>query len=894
MSESGRPRDVWKNPAARGRSGPAGPGPRPAARRWLVAGLVVAALCGTIAGLFIYLWPDRPPVVRALPVADHLRPDWPPDPWAAEDARAFVERAGGEGAQAAQAQEKGTLVRELNAVAAETRGRPVVVLLTALGVSEGGKVALVPGDARPDDPGTWLPLDEVLSPLRRAAAPLLLILDVRPVTDPRAVVTGEDVNAALGATLAALDRAGDLPFFVLSAHNPPDGANELRALRRTAFGLALAQGAGGEADGWNADRKRDGRVSVRELAAYVRELTHHASAAAGLPAQLPQLYGAAADFDAFLVPRGGPPALPAPAEPEPYPDFLAAAWTDRDAWRADGLHLRAPRLVRHLTLTTVRAERRWLTGGDLAGIRGAFDPPASRLREERLTHGPVVPPIHSIARARQKPSPDPNKPAPDPAIIRATLQPVFAQILLPPGPQRDAALGPATAAACAKPLEGDALDAAAVAIFSFARDLEQPTPQQMTHLAALVGGIKPRRPGHAELAAVALVGGLPPDDTRRWPPQAVRILLDATARAEEAAAIDGTALPWVADDLARADQVRRTAVRELCDRESTREVRSAAVAALDAVRTDFRAVRATAEALARARDELEGTRAILTDLADAFPFDSVDADGMVAKRWRELTEDYSRVGRLLVPPPRGGVPPKPAELDAAAGNLSDARTRLLERLQIPDAAGLRQLEVLSRWPGWSYTDRKRLLAKLAEADRAAARKVLDGWLRQPPDRAAAAVGPPGPPPAAAARRVLERKLAVLKLADGKTAGALAAELAGLGADPEPAALAGFARKVRLAGRRELAETYAAADPAAQALMGWAVDPDDAPAFPSGAPGPTNPEPVVRRAAETEFYRWLDRTRYAKDAAALDENPAPAARDAAAWYRSIGRAYAGGR
>ena len=91
----------------------------------------------------------------------------------------------------------------------------------------------------------------------------MLILDVRPTSAPCAVVTAEDVNNVLDSTLATLTETGELPFFVLTANTPPEGANVLRAVKHSAFGLALGQAAGGAADGWNSDRKRDGRVSAR-------------------------------------------------------------------------------------------------------------------------------------------------------------------------------------------------------------------------------------------------------------------------------------------------------------------------------------------------------------------------------------------------------------------------------------------------------------------------------------------------------------------------------------------------------------------------------------------------------------------------------------------------------
>ena len=241
MASSGRPQDVWKSSTP---ARPTGSGRAPAQGRWFAAALAVVGLAGVVAGLLFYLWPDSAPIVLAIPVANYTNPDWPPNPWAETDARGFVERAPEGSAQTFQAQEKQDIVRELDRVVGEARRRPLVVYLSTLGVVANGKVHLLPADARPDDAGSWLPLDEVLSRLRRASVPRLLVLDVRPAIDPRIAFTGEDVNERLDAALAGLAESGELPFLVLTANTPPAGANVLRALKRTAFGLALGHGAG--------------------------------------------------------------------------------------------------------------------------------------------------------------------------------------------------------------------------------------------------------------------------------------------------------------------------------------------------------------------------------------------------------------------------------------------------------------------------------------------------------------------------------------------------------------------------------------------------------------------------------------------------------------------------
>src|SRR5205823_1482641 len=256
---------------------------------------------------------------------------------------------------------------------------------------------------------------------------------------------------------------------------------------------------------------------------------------------------------------GGSPPLPTLADAETYPDWLAAAWADRDRWAAEGVPARAPRLVRHFTLAATRAERRWLAGGNTDAIKATFDAAANRLREVRPTLVPVVPPVGSVARAQRKPGLNV-------AAAADALRPVFNRILEAPDKERDKALAEAMQAAwnSPKPFDAEPFDAVAAAVFTFALNLEKPTPEQMKQLAALVAGFKPRPPRHAELAMVALIGGLRPELVERWPPGTVALLLRVAREAEEAAAGDGRCLPWVRGALAAADEKRRKAVRDLC------------------------------------------------------------------------------------------------------------------------------------------------------------------------------------------------------------------------------------------------------------------------------------------------------------------------------------------
>jgi hypothetical protein len=232
-----------------------------------------------------------------------------------------------------------------------------------------------------------------------------------------------------------------------------------------------------------------------------------------------------------------------------------------------------------------------------------------------------------------------------------------------------------------------------------------------------------------------------------------------------------------------------------------------------------------------------------------------------------------------------------AVLGRAGQSLRAGREQLRAALRVPDDAGVRQLEVLLRWPHWVHADRIRLLARLAEAERAAARKVLDGWPKEPPNRDP--VPPPKDAPRAAANaaRDLRRLVTLLRVAEGPDADDLKAQFDRLGANPAPAAVAALARKARDSGRRRLAEQYVAADAARQVAIGWLVDPDDVPAFPQpGSAGPPNPEPAGRRAAEKEFHEWLAARRYGADAALFAASEVKPLQDVAGGYKDVARAY----
>ena len=244
----------------------------------------------------------------------------------------------------------------------------------------------------------------------------------------------------------------------------------------------------------------------------------------------------------------------------------------------------------------------------------------------------------------------------------------------------------------------------------------------MKLLATLLKGFKPRPPRHAELAAITLIGGLPQQQVEKWPGGTIALVLTVARDAEEAAAIDGRALPWVRSTLSRADAARRTAIRDLCDpRRAPTPMREAAVVGLEAAGKDYRDVRTAADALASAYREYEETRAVLVDLAVSYPFDALPLAEEVGRSWDVLADDFGKL-QIALDSAAGAALPNAAQLERLTQSVRADRQGLLRSLQLADSASVRQYENLLRWPHWSRSDRDRVLARLDQADRAAAQQ----------------------------------------------------------------------------------------------------------------------------------------------------------------------------
>src|SRR5262249_26270200 len=111
----------------------------------------------------------------------------PAPPWGAQDAAALAEGSYFTGLHQVPAGEltRARLARALGDLRSLPAGETAVVYLSCRALTDGaGRVQLLPADADPDDPATWLPLRGALEQLRECPARKLLILDTWPLPDP--------------------------------------------------------------------------------------------------------------------------------------------------------------------------------------------------------------------------------------------------------------------------------------------------------------------------------------------------------------------------------------------------------------------------------------------------------------------------------------------------------------------------------------------------------------------------------------------------------------------------------------------------------------------------------------------------------------------------------------
>jgi hypothetical protein len=811
------PKRRWRDQSA----GQAGTAPARRRRAVVVVLGVMLALAGAAAALVLFLRPVQAPRFLSVPIVEYTEPRLPPNPLAEQDSDALVAHFPGEaGKKAFESQQRDRLLKELDGLKG-AKESAVVVHLRAHAVSRGGKVHLLPANAKLDDPATWLSLDEIIRRVRQCdAAHKLLILDVgQPIADPQLGVLVDDVSDGVQTLLEGLQ--ADDPL-VLCACSRGQVSLVSEALGRSVFAHYLSLGLAGQADGHGPGGKRDGRVTVREVAAFVRPRVDRWAQQNRATRQTPALFGDAKDFTLTQPPEGqaAPAVEPVPAEP--YPGWLKAGWETRDRWWNEDAFRLAPQAFGQMEATLLRAEARWHAGLDTARapeeLAGDLKRSEERLRQARSVGRPAPPRPCSLALARAAGAR--TDPAPGDA-----LRLLLAQLdqVPPPKPEE---IDKAVKEYLTR-FQGQApfVELAWTGFDTLAED-HAPTAAKVRLVHGLLRGVKPP----PQFVETLLIERLATWEVREWPTDAVRRLLHAARQEGQTLAGDAQALAWFGEPLrAAADRRREGEVLLFSGRLDKREQ---AVERLDGAERGYREVGRQADIVARARRAYDEGMALLPGYA-AYLAARADLDPRDEQDWDDAVRATGDLGGLLGRAEAG--PPSADDLRKPADELRRALTALRRHVRVEGLvktagaegqgtpADYREVQALLEGPRLAAPDRealwlagRRLAGRLNDATRESD-EAKDG------DRGAAPPADGGPARERAARRA-RLSLDLLRLGGLREVGALDAELAEVAAKADGAAWEGLGGKLRqawvelLPAQLAKARDEASADRASRVLL----------------------------------------------------------------------------
>jgi len=583
------------------------------------AALLIALLAATggLAGLWFWIARATPPRLVTVPVSEYTDPSWPANPWAEQDSDLLCGLPGvfPDHRKGFNFQERDRLIGLLESLRGDVK-TPLVLHLSALACTRSDVVYLLPGQARPDNPATWLSLTEALDAFEKCSARhKLLLLDVaRPVADPFRGPLVDDVSDRVHATLSKPGRG----FLVLASCAPGEFALPMDNVGASAFAYYVAQGLTGAAARYNPAGTAEGRVTARGLAAFVAARVTRWAAKARGARQVPTLYGDAPDFALTFEPHEGPAAA-APARS--YPDVLVTGWTRRDERRAAGTHQWAPADFAALEAGLLRAERAWAAG--LTPKPDAI-PPLGAWPDDR-------PPLRSLVAASTGRTP-PGE------LVKALDAYVGHRFAVPPSKPEDVQKAQDEFLAKAQAQR----DVAARLIWDrLLTDLDQTerSEAKLRGLAELLDKVQPP-PSEEGLLVKRLALWKP--GAINWPAAAVRAMVEAEDTAGRTLALLPAAFPGVRDQLDEADKAKRAGEDELFRAGSSAAARAAAER-LGQAKRGFTAVRNDLETMQSARRAAADAAVVLVDTAEGVVAGEVDEI-----LWRNTAEAATAVADHLI------------------------------------------------------------------------------------------------------------------------------------------------------------------------------------------------------------------------------------------------------
>ena len=354
-------------------------------RKIYVVGVVMLVMVATIAALLFY-WHDPPrPSLVVLRIDQYHDPRIPLSQWAAQD-REGLRNLGLAENNAFTSQEKQLLRQQLAVIGQNQPSKqPLVIYLSAYAVvQDDGTVAVLPADARLDDPTTWLPVKDVLDALKECPVQrVLLLLDLaQPCVEPQAGVLAANVPERLRPALQTAVK-DNKKLQIFASCSPGQTSLGSEELGHTVFAHYLIKGMAGA-----ASRRLYGQPSQfesatrRELVLYatiqVDRWVYHTTG----QRQTPEYFGTEDDYDLTVTERTTVPAA-VPLSPD-YPSFLVDGWTERDRWWDERGPRTPPEQIRLLEQALLFADERWRKGEVPDKVEADLQPTLTRLKQKRL------------------------------------------------------------------------------------------------------------------------------------------------------------------------------------------------------------------------------------------------------------------------------------------------------------------------------------------------------------------------------------------------------------------------------------------------------------------------------------------------------------------------------
>jgi hypothetical protein len=673
----------WQGTPRRGAEGQTGAGRQ---RKILAILAALLALGGALAAWVLYPRGLPRPHFVAIVIDQYRDPHLPARPWANRD-RAALRTLGWQEQNAFTSQEGGLLLQLLRDLGGnQPVDHPLVVYLSAYAVADEGGVFLLPADARLDNPKTWLPLGDVLAPLRncRVQRKLLLLDLAQPFTDPRVGILSDDVTEHLEPLVRqALEGADGLQ--VLCSCSPGQTSLASEEAGHTVFVEFLRQGLRGRADGFGTRGLADGRVSVVELANYVTAWTDRWAATNRRARQTPILLGGPDDYSLTVAEN---PEEDDSSLDKKYPAWLGSGWELRDRWLADALAPTSPDLVRALESALLRAESRWRTGVEIDKVQKELRESIDRLssqRTERVGAAAKGEPrslCEAEARGKKPPGGSPAE-ALRPLKFLGTL---FGQVQQPKADDKAREALAREKDQFLKPFKDKPFDLAYV-VFHAALADEAPRAEDVRCWSALLHPEDQPPPPYEEIAFLRRVAGLKVDKPEDWPTAAVREALQLVQEASQTEVQLLVPQPWLAAPLAEVTTRRRQALDllfgpDLAGRKKAAETLSEATRLYRDLGWQARTLREAQ----RCRDEalilLPGYAAYLEN----------DPENL--QPWQQAAEQARQLRDVLAQPLKG--PPGGDLLRRLEGQAANLRKSLNTLRQATDPDRLERLIAQSR------------------------------------------------------------------------------------------------------------------------------------------------------------------------------------------------------